>query len=153
MTYSKRRYDKPGHPTKFNKALGKQICAGIERGLYRRRAAALVGVGDTTLSEWMNKGTQEPKKYAAMAQFVRDMEQAEAVFVDRHITQIQKAADKGDWKAASWLAERRRPLEYGKTEKRINEGEPTATADTMDQRLTKWQAMMKKLNEDANVDD
>jgi hypothetical protein len=75
------------------------------------------------------------------------------VFVDKHIGQIEQAANKGDWKAASWLAERRRPLEYGKTEKRITEGEPTATQDTMDQRLTKWQAMMKKLNEDANVDE
>jgi predicted DNA-binding transcriptional regulator YafY len=80
------------------------VLTALEAGCTRRAAASAADVHHATLYRWMD----------ADATFRDAVEKAENVAEARATTLVIKAAYEGQWTAAAWWLERRRPDNYGK---------------------------------------
>lgn len=79
----------------------------LKLGHTRRDACRLSGIAWTTVKGWV-RGDDE---YSARMR--AHMEASESGIVHTALTQINKAAEGGQWKAAQWLLETKRPKDYG----------------------------------------
>lgn len=80
------------------------ILQALENGCTRRAAAGAAGIGHTTLYRMLD----------ADRTFRDAVEKAEDVAEARATALVVEAAYKGNWTAAAWWLERRRPDDYGK---------------------------------------
>ena len=80
------------------------VLAALENGCTRRAAAGHAGIHHATLYRWMD----------ADATFRDEVEKAENVAEAKATVLVQKAAFEGQWTAAAWWLERRRPEQYGR---------------------------------------
>lgn len=103
-----------GRPTKRSPELEKRICAEIEGGLGKDKAAILSGIAASTLHEWENR-------YADFAEAIKS---ATIRFETNQLLVIREAAvnrynrngdltRRGSWVAAAWLLERKLHETYG----------------------------------------
>ena len=84
----------------------------LRAGSTRKVAAAVVGVGESTFYDWMRAGaSDEGSKLARQLVVVVEAAEGEA---ELRAAAINKAIDKGDWKAAAWWLERRRRQDWGR---------------------------------------
>lgn len=79
------------------------VIQALENGCTRRAAAGAAGIHHATLYRWMEDAT-----------FRDAVEKAEHVAEARATSLVIKAAYEGQWTAAAWWLERRRPDDYGK---------------------------------------
>lgn len=102
---------KMGRPNKLTPELQKTIVTYILLGAYVETAAKAAGLTKDTFYDWLHKGaTQRKGIYKDFSDAVlKAMEEATL----RDLNVIDKAAQKGDWKAAAWKLEKSRPREYG----------------------------------------
>jgi len=74
-------------------------------------AAKASGITKDTFYDWLNRGAKQQKgiykEFSDAA--LKAMEEATL----RDLSVIDKAAQKGDWKAAAWKLEKSKPREYG----------------------------------------
>jgi len=132
-----------GRPTKCTPELTAEFAKHMQGGLYLEEACALVGVTPNSVRAWKRRGEEAldaagddldavPEEEQPFAAFLRASARAEAAAIARAALQIQQAAAgpvEGDWRAAAWFLERRRPDTWGlrKTEARteVAAGAPT----------------------------
>jgi len=88
-----------GRRTKRNPAVVAAILEALAAGQARGTAAALAGIGATTLARWV---ADDPDLACRV-------EQAEAQAVRDALGVIHRAAESGTWQAAAWWLERRYP--------------------------------------------
>ena len=91
-------------PTKLNGPVRAKLLEAIEAGSTLKDAAAYAGIGKSTLDRYR----QQDEALAAA------VEQAEGTAAVTYLRAIHRALDRGDWKAAAWWLERRRPEEWGR---------------------------------------
>jgi hypothetical protein len=87
-----------GRPTKRTGEIEKKILDGVAKGLPLKIAAALAGVGERTLNEWL-KSDPVFERAVAKAGAQPVMESVETI----------RAAGRDDWRASSWWLERLHP--------------------------------------------
>jgi hypothetical protein len=80
------------------------ILQALENGCTRRAAAGAAGISHTTLYRMLD----------ASVTFRDAVEKAENLAEAKATTLVVKAAYEGNWTAAAWWLERRRPDDYGK---------------------------------------
>lgn len=98
-------------PSKLTPELQAEICGHLERGLFRRAVAGLVGVSEQTLSRWFHRGANEQRgSYRA---FHLAVSAAEARFM-QSATDMLMAAASHNPKHVQWLLSRRFPELYGR---------------------------------------
>lgn len=85
------------------------ICKLISIGMTQKQTADLVGVRESTISNWKKEHPE----------FRDKVEKANAVFARTNVKIIQKAASR-TWQAAAWLLERRYPEIYAKREVQLH---------------------------------
>ena len=98
---------KAGRPSKFNDDRKKRIIEATRVGSSRTISAAYAGIPLRTLQAWMSRGRRDEDQDSEYAQFVRDVDLAEAQGAIKALALIQSAAMNGSWQAAAWLLERR----------------------------------------------
>ena len=105
-----------GRPTDLTPELGNQICDYIARGVPKQQAAALAGIDETTLYDWINKGTGDEAKecYAVFAQSVK---LAESRFVLLTIDRVEGETDPKMWAKWMTLGERLQPGVFAKVDR------------------------------------
>ena len=81
-----------------------KICEGIKKGLTYDMCAKYAGVSPSAFYRWLRKGREGKEK--KFTDFVSRLEQAEATGAAYHLDNITKASAE-DWKASSWILERR----------------------------------------------
>lgn len=91
-------------PTKLQDERRERILTAIREGNTRRAAAALGGIGERTLYDWIAKDEQ----------FSQDVIKAEGEAEAEMVSRVHRAALDGSWQAAAWWLERRRPGEFGR---------------------------------------
>ena len=135
--------------------LVKAITAAVSSGMYIRRACALVGIGESTYYEWLQRGTAEPESiYADLAVAI---EKAEASDHARRLARIEAAGEGGAvlsketttktrkdgsqvvtesektsapaWQADAWSLERRYRKEY--SQPRGNDGQANVSVQLL----------------------
>lgn len=114
-------------PPKLNPEMIEHCRKALLRGVPHKTLGSLIGVSERTIYIWMNKGQEIVdeiesgelrrlnKKQKLYFQFFQTVKESDATFMQNQLTLIQSKA-RTDWKAASWLLERRFPDNFGKTE-------------------------------------
>ncbi len=101
------------HPVRAGKFGRVEIVDTIFRvlagGNFRCLAAALAGVSEDSLDDWVKRGEQaEPEEpYTTFAQSVR------AIRAEVEEARVKRVQDSKDWRAAAWLLEKHNPARYG----------------------------------------
>ena len=97
-------------PSKLTKTAQAAIRAALEAGNTRAAAAQAAGIAPDTLRTWMRQGEQQAAgRHRTLA---RTVEQAEAQVESEAVAEIRAAWQRGEWRAAAWWLERRRPETY-----------------------------------------
>ncbi len=99
-------------PTKLSPTIHRTIVNAVGAGMSRTSAAALAGVGASTVRDWVKRGESRRKRDAAYARFAVAVAKASAKAELADLTTIKTAADKGDWRAAAWRLKHLRPEVY-----------------------------------------
>jgi transposase len=102
------------------------IVNAVRLGMYLDDAAAIAGIGRSTLFLWLQKGQDirdSDRTDEELTQHERDVvelldavEKARADATLRNIGVIQQAASDGTWQAAAWYLERTNPKKWGRHE-------------------------------------
>lgn len=134
-----------GRPSLLTRNTIKIICDGVRHGLYPSRAAALAGVSGSTIARWMALGEPGPndpgfdKRYW---KFKKQIQKAEADLATKTLQQIEGHADKGDRKAAEWLAEHRYGKEYAPHSTQETDNTHHIEQEPINKRLDKWKEVL-----------
>ena len=97
-------------PSKLTETAQAAIRAALEAGNTRAAAAQAAGIEPDTLRVWMRQGEQQATgRHRTLA---RTVEQAEAQAETEAVAEIRAAWKRGEWRAAAWWLERRRPETY-----------------------------------------
>jgi len=102
-----------GRPSKLAAEVIEQIERLIAAGVSGAEAAAAAGVSRTSFYRWMAVGASCATGWSGRAE-------SEAVLVVR----IARAAERGSWRAAAWLLERRYPERWARPADRPLAREP-----------------------------
>lgn len=94
-------------PLKYSPQRVEAILGALRLGNTRAAAAAYAGVDDETLRRWMPRF---PEFRAAVVK-------AEADAEVRAVAEIRQAYQAGNWTAAAWWLERRRPQDWGRKDR------------------------------------
>ena len=97
-------------PSKLTKTAQAAIRAALEAGNTRAAAAQVAGIAPDTLRTWMRQGEQQ--KIGRYKILSKTVEQAEAQAEAEAVAEIRAAWKRGEWRAAAWWLERRRPETY-----------------------------------------
>lgn len=97
---------------KYNKEIVKDIITLVEQGVFNKDAAQAVGVGESTLYEWVNK----------YPEFQEQLKKANAQRKTNFIRCIAEAANQ-QWQAAAWYLERVYNTEFARRRIQEHEGE------------------------------
>jgi hypothetical protein len=106
-----------GRPSTLTPELETQILRLVRRGLFTTTICGLIGVGRTTLWEWVHAGEMDgaPEHLRTFALKYRRAEAlAEARFLKRMQTKTSAPkGESGDWGFERWFVERRWPKRWG----------------------------------------
>ncbi len=98
-----------GRPIKLDEAPRRRFVKAIEEGNVVETAAQLAGLNSRTVYRYLGRARAGEREFSQFSQAFHEAQaKAEATCVAR----IQTAT-KLDWRAASWLLERRRPEVWG----------------------------------------
>ena len=99
----------------YSAELGDEIVAAVREGAFVQHAAAMVGVSEAALAEWLELGREGREPYATFATELDRAIAEDAVNNQRIINAAALVRDKttGDWRAAAWNLERKHPALYG----------------------------------------
>ena len=110
-------------PTILTQEIQDKLCALIAQGIPKDKACWSVGIDDSTLFQWIEKGMQPEQPNQAYVAFVDAIKKAEFEFVQSTIRKIE-AAEPGHWQKWMTLGERLQPSVFGRTERVQVSGNP-----------------------------
>lgn len=149
----KDRADKQRGVKKWSPQTRAKILGSVREGVFLYNAAAIAGIGESTLRRWIAKGREELQAWEEWSEAVDDGEgsgepepritawgtfalavaEAEGTAEATAIRRIVSAGLE-DWRAAAWYLERKNARRYGSFATRVDlQSETSAEADqTMD---------------------
>lgn len=150
-------------PTKLTPDVQNVLISAIARGHTYESACQLARISFQTFRTWLKRGEAESKRLEnprtrkdtdpadqLYLEFFEEITRAEAQMIDDALTAIDAGAygDKnrpGDWRAAAWKAERRKPDDWGQRQKITLEFNAKELAQ-----LQQIKALLDKLNTPAS---
>jgi|GEM_PF-1168510 len=99
--------------TKLTPEVEETILRHLRMGAFRKHAAEAAGISDFAFDDWMRRGDEGEKPFAAFVEKVRKAQAEDALRSQSIITRAQLGKIDGDWKAAAWVLERKYPKLYG----------------------------------------
>jgi transposase-like protein len=103
-----------GPASKLTSQLIAEVCEVLGRGHTRRAAAAWVGLGQSTLRQWL-ANAQEDGATDLERQLLREVERAEGVG-EHTLVELVRDAAAIDPQMAKWLLERRHSMDWARRE-------------------------------------
>jgi hypothetical protein len=98
-------------PSKLSIDVQEAICKHIEGGAFRKRAGALEGISERTITEWYSRGSREER--GVYFEFFRAVNRAEATFQQNAIAALRAGSATNASLLLKWLG-RRFPAEWGR---------------------------------------
>lgn len=83
-----------------------RICKAVAQGCSYEQAAAFGGIHVGTLYAWLSNGREEEDTNHHYRRFFDAVQKARAHCMLKHLANIDRAAENGDWKASAWKLER-----------------------------------------------
>jgi len=113
-----------GRPPKIDPDLVNRLVTNLRLGAYMDAAAKYVGIGESTLYRWLDRGRAEAARVedgeppnpeeTTYKELWEAIEKARAEAEIRHTGNITTAANNGTWQASAWWLERTRPNKFGR---------------------------------------
>lgn len=109
---------KTGRPSKLDAERKKKLFEALKRGATIAVACQSAGVSDRTVSEWIRRGEGRDRRKSTKeyAEFAVQVQKAIADSEMALLTKVQQGA-RNDWRAASWILERRFSERWASTQK------------------------------------
>jgi hypothetical protein len=104
---------KTGRPEKLTAAVQARVVDAIRAGASREKAAQAAGIDRSTLQRYLARG-QGPRAPVRFQKFGEAFKAAEVAAYLASVDSIRQAADRGDWRAAAFMLERRHSDEFGR---------------------------------------
>lgn len=108
-----------GRPSKLTHTVRQNFLSAIAMGTHLETACGFAGIDYNTMREWVQRGEgthptrRKTPEYAEFAEAVtRAIAQAEVTLVKR-----VSDSSKDDWRAATWMLERRHPERWANTQR------------------------------------
>ena len=99
--------------TKLTRKLIDRIVDYVAKGHTVKDAAALSGVSERSVYNWLDIATKDSTGKSIHSVFAARMEQAKSEFIDVHLGRVTDAS-KEDPRYSQWLLERKFPQEFGR---------------------------------------
>lgn len=101
---------------KLTDELINELCKFKKAGLTNKSVCYAANISERSFYEYLNRGEADAQagKKSIFSRFFQSYKKAEAMHKLKRLSQIEKAADGGNWQAAAWELERCYPDEYGK---------------------------------------
>jgi transposase len=96
-------------PTKLNDELTRQIARMIRAGNSVEVLCDVVGIGESTFYDWLERGKSDARNDALYRRFRAAVLKAHGDRERKLVGYIERAARNGSWKAAEWLMKRQEP--------------------------------------------
>jgi len=100
----------PGRPTSLTPDVREKILMALGLGNYRKDAAEFAGIDPRSLQRWLARGKRDPE--GEYGEFAREVAAAESRAKIAAMGCVNKAARDGDWRAATWMLERKWPAQF-----------------------------------------
>lgn len=127
-----------GRPSKLNETTKNRFIKALQTGAHIETACNAAGVSYSTARQWIarGEGRSDRSKASEYADFAAEVSRAIADAEMALVSRVYTASTE-DWRAASFLLERRHPERWSNTQKiRVEvEKELDATLDKIEQRL------------------
>ena len=105
---------------KFSKELCETIYDLVSKGYTNEEICAVCDIGTSTFYRWIDRGKKA--KSGNYKQFVKNLEKAKAHRKNHFLDKlIEKAEDRGDWKAYAWLLERGWDEQFARPEVKVKQ--------------------------------
>jgi hypothetical protein len=104
-----------GRPSKFTPDVCNRILTAIRNGNTYEASAQYGGISYSLLREWIVQGEQD--QAGEFLEFVEALKKAEAEAEVESVALIRRSAQEGQWQAAAWFLERRKPSEWGRKDR------------------------------------
>ena len=104
-----------GRPTKFTPDVRTRIIAAIRNGNTYEASANYGGICYSLLREWIVRGEEDES--GDFLEFVEAVKKAEAEAEVESVALIRRSAQDGQWQAAAWFLERRKPSDWGRKDR------------------------------------
>lgn len=101
-------------PTKLNPDAAERIVNAVGVGATLDVAASVGGITYKTLRRWLDRG--QKAKSGEYAAFYKTVTEAQARLTTKLLAIVDKAAQQGDWRAASWKLAHLYPEQFGGTQ-------------------------------------
>lgn len=147
------KFKKAGAKPKISQEIIDKICNTLRAGSYLETAAAMAGVGKTSLFKWLKKGNAQPN--SIYGQLLNSVERAQAESEVRDLLNIDASAmgrkaeyerdkqgnlvydgegnpiiikygAKPSWQASAWRLERKHPKRWGRLDRTELSNNPEA---------------------------
>lgn len=111
--------------TKFTAENRREIIRLVKAGLSTTDVAKAVGIHPSTLFNWLSwgedgiRGRDDDEEYV---KFAHEYRRAEAMRKAFHLQNITRAANDGQWQASAWYLERAYPQEFGRCQRKPDDG-------------------------------
>lgn len=111
--------------TKFTADNRREIIKLVRAGLSTTDVAKAVGIHPSTLFNWLSwgedgiRGRDDDGEYV---EFAHEYRRAEAMRKAFHLQNITRAASDGQWQASAWYLERAYPQEFGRCQRKQEDG-------------------------------
>ena len=113
MTKKKKQKYSPGRPTKLNVIIIDELVELLETGVHVETACSIAGIRKKDFYDWM-KLALDPEKNNIYKTFRDRVRRAMGLTEKKTLLNVKEAGDKGDWRAAAWMLERRFPKRWAK---------------------------------------
>ena len=129
-----------GRPSKFTPEVRNRILTAIRNGNTYEASAHYGGVSYDTLREWIKRGQEETA--GEFSEFFEAIKSAEAKAEVESVALIRQAAQEGQWQAAAWFLERRKPSEWGRKDRHEVSG---INGEAIKHEVTKFEQAAQKI--------
>jgi hypothetical protein len=96
-----------GRATKLTDVVQTRLVEALSEGNTRRASCDYAGISEDSLARWLKRS----------ADFADAIKKAESEAERKHVANIVKAADGGNWTASAWWLERRRSDDWGRRDR------------------------------------
>jgi transposase len=103
-------------PSKLTEDVKRRFLTSIRAGNDKKVAAAMAGIGESTLYSWIEKA-KETDAEPEFLEFLESLTQAEAEAEVAAVARIQQAGQNGRWQASAWWLERKYGERWGRNDK------------------------------------
>lgn len=105
-----------GRKLMLDETLIKEMCKAKKNGLSNRACCDYIGIDESTLYDWLNKGDRDTKngEDSIYSNFSKRFKKAISEMKAFHIGLLRRASEAGSWQASAWILERCFPKEYGR---------------------------------------